>query len=510
MTVPVFTVEAAFGYTPGDESPSWTDISDYVRTIQYQRGRQHETDRPEAGSARLVLRDETRAFDPDYTSSPFYPDVVPLVPIRCLATINGNTYPLFRHFVERWPRERHGPNYAERAIVTVDGFAILAAATVTPEFATLTTALSGTHNDLLFTAKTPGTNGNQVTIRYVVTTSYGSGVSESVIDNDIEVRVNGTSHTASDVLAAVEANPQAAALVGVELAPGNDGTGVVTAMTTTSLSGGVGGTFPQELSGARVTRILDKALWPDALRVIGTGKSTLPAITFAESDASSLLAHLLNVDGTEDGLTFCDGEGQLVFVDRQALITTPYTVSQATFGDADRSTGDEYVDIVPSDDIDLLFNEFTGSRNGGVTHTVSDEDSQTAFLRRATSVSILAVDDQDVIDALTYKLLRYKDPVRRVDSVEITPKGTASEMTAMWETLFALELGDRLTILENPPPEGSGETSGEYHIQSLDVRIPIGAVGARFSYGLWPADLNNWLILDHASRGQLDSNQLAR
>jgi len=47
-------VEVAFATDPADP-PVWTDVSDRVRALSTSRGRQHELDRYEAGTAVVVL-----------------------------------------------------------------------------------------------------------------------------------------------------------------------------------------------------------------------------------------------------------------------------------------------------------------------------------------------------------------------------------------------------------------------------------------------------------------------
>lgn len=113
--------------------------------------------------------------------------------------------------------------------------------------ATLTTALTGTNNDLTYTATDNGTAGNSVTVAYVVSgnnTALSVGVSGNAIT--VTVATNGSAaatSTALQVRDAVRASAAARALVNVDLAAGNDGSGVVTAMTATALSGGTAGSL---------------------------------------------------------------------------------------------------------------------------------------------------------------------------------------------------------------------------------------------------------------------------
>lgn len=111
--------------------------------------------------------------------------------------------------------------------------------------ASVTTALTGSNNDLKFTHKSSAARyaaGNSVRVRYVVA-GNSTPLTVSVSDNDITVNVatdsgGAATSTAAQVKAAIDASTPAAALVSVANAAGNDGTGVVTALAYTSLAGG--------------------------------------------------------------------------------------------------------------------------------------------------------------------------------------------------------------------------------------------------------------------------------
>lgn len=115
--------------------------------------------------------------------------------------------------------------------------------------ATLTTALAGLNNDLIYTARTPGVSGNEITVTYVVagvSTPLSVSVSGTAITVNVATDAGGNpTSTAAQVAAAIAANGDANFLVSAANAAGNDGTGVVTAMTAAALTGGtatIGGT----------------------------------------------------------------------------------------------------------------------------------------------------------------------------------------------------------------------------------------------------------------------------
>lgn len=132
--------------------------------------------------------------------------------------------------------------------------------------ATLTTALAGANNDLVFTSVPLGAVGNSTTITYL-----NSGASQtllvSVVGTAISVRLatNGSSvitSTGSTVLAAIQASVAASALVTAALAPANTGAGLVTVLSSTPLAGGSGTNIIVTQNGGKpkLLRVLDNVL----------------------------------------------------------------------------------------------------------------------------------------------------------------------------------------------------------------------------------------------------------
>lgn len=112
--------------------------------------------------------------------------------------------------------------------------------------ATLTTALTGNNNDLKYTHVASPANyiaGNSVRVRYVDPAGNDAALGVVVAGSDITVNLatggaGAITSTAAQVKTAIEASTPASALVTVANATGNDGTGVVTALAYTALTGG--------------------------------------------------------------------------------------------------------------------------------------------------------------------------------------------------------------------------------------------------------------------------------
>ena len=110
-------------------------------------------------------------------------------------------------------------------------------------FASLTTALTGANNDLVFTALVAGDDGNLITIAYVDPAGNDQVLGVVVTGTDIVVNLatggaGAITSTANDIIGKIYATAAASALVDVTRAAANTGAGVVTALAQTPLAGG--------------------------------------------------------------------------------------------------------------------------------------------------------------------------------------------------------------------------------------------------------------------------------
>jgi hypothetical protein len=109
--------------------------------------------------------------------------------------------------------------------------------------AALTTSLTGTNNDLTFRAHRGGVAGNSITITLFDPTGNNVPLSVAVVGTAITVTlatdgVSAITSTAAQVRDAINQSFASYALVYAVLTTGNDGTGLVTALAATPLTGG--------------------------------------------------------------------------------------------------------------------------------------------------------------------------------------------------------------------------------------------------------------------------------
>jgi len=103
------TLEIAFDSDPLATSPSYTDISSYLRTFNINRGRANELGEFVAGNMQFSVSNADNRFNPSNTSSPYYDSsagkskIQPLKRVRISAVYDSSTYRLFTGFLDTVP-----------------------------------------------------------------------------------------------------------------------------------------------------------------------------------------------------------------------------------------------------------------------------------------------------------------------------------------------------------------------------------------------------------------------
>jgi hypothetical protein len=102
-------------------------VSAYVQEIGIQRGKSRALDRYSSGQARVTFNNRNRYFDPTYTASPFYGQIVPRRDVR----IWSNNQIVYVGTTDDWDLN-YAPNGDSVAVLSAyDGFAFLSQQTLT-------------------------------------------------------------------------------------------------------------------------------------------------------------------------------------------------------------------------------------------------------------------------------------------------------------------------------------------------------------------------------------------
>jgi hypothetical protein len=118
VAFPTITVELALTTNP-TATPTWTDVSAYVRAIPgiESATRKDELGRRwEAGHCTVVFDNTDGRFDPGNPAGAYYPNLLPLRRIRIKANHNAVDYDLFSGYVDTWTPEWVLPEESHVAI----------------------------------------------------------------------------------------------------------------------------------------------------------------------------------------------------------------------------------------------------------------------------------------------------------------------------------------------------------------------------------------------------------
>lgn len=98
------------------------DVSQFLLGVQVNRGKSRELDRYNAGQSSVLLDNRARTFDPLYTSSPYFGQIVPHREIR----IKSNGSALFYGVIDDWNFDYSPTGDNTASAFSSDGFTLLA------------------------------------------------------------------------------------------------------------------------------------------------------------------------------------------------------------------------------------------------------------------------------------------------------------------------------------------------------------------------------------------------
>ena len=613
------TVEIAFGDVPLETSPTWTDVTTYVRQVDIDRGRSSEFSDYSPGVATIVLDNRDRRFDPDHSSSPYVGDLVPMVPVRVTAQYStGTTHVMFYGYVTGWPTAYNLSNTdAVSRIVAVDATRLLgnsllpntayedAVLSSSPYFyvpgydsgnekydrvsdQVMTYTSSGPSNvlqeanrpvgdtrmiqsELSFaTNNSPSTEANIQAVEFYYDPTFSSayafkwyyaagdyffvacgtgggdyvavGYSNSttnkmypstasyfsvVLDTSnplfsggfeginefgtvhiavvleagafLDVYIEGVKRTSVSIVTGTKS------LAGIDKDIVFDGTGHSHDAAYLSgygsgeafshaLAGRTG--FRDELSSARLARMLDDAGWPSAWRDIDTGVQQVGAYAPRRVSAST---YMKQVSSAEQGDVFVNRSGYVEMNNRTDVATsTPVGFF-----------GDYLVDDLPitgvrvdGSSVDTVRNVVL-VRGADVDVELSDATSVAAYGRSAQTIDVPLVEQLSQLRVIGQaRLDRTVEPRTRITNVSVDVRADAGTLV---DVLAPCELGDDVVVAFTPT--GVGDVLWRAaRVQGVSHSITPSSWQVAMYLAPGPTNENGpLLVLDHATYGELDA-----
>lgn len=251
------------------------------------------------------------------------------------------------------------------------------------------------------------------------------------------------------------------------------------------------GATSSQLSGARVTAILDNAAvaYPTT-RNIATGTVTLGA--FAIGTDTSASSYLQRVVEAEQGRLFVSRSGVLTFQDR---IGSTLAAPTATFSDA----GDiPYNEVSIDFDQTNVVNRAAVTIEGGTEQVSANAASQATYFVQAVGISdsLLSTNAQ-ALTLAAYLLEPYPQP-------RYSRLGTSFALLTdpQRTTVAALEIGDTIQVTKAMLTGGS--ITQTLAIEGIDATITVSGGHAVTLYTS-PQVVLNFLILDDSAYGILST-----
>jgi hypothetical protein len=224
----------------------------------------------------------------------------------------------------------------------------------------------------------------------------------------------------------------------------------------------VTGASAGDLSGVRVNEILDEIDWPQSMRDIDTGLTTLQT---DPGTTRTALQALTTVAESEYGAIYVDATGSFVFQDRDVTVAS---IAGTPTVFTDDGTGIDYFDAAWILNDVLIFNKATITRLGGTAQVATNQASiDKYFLHSYFLDGLLMESDAVALDyAQAYVASRAETSIR-CDAIVLdlyTPNYDPGVVAAL-----DLDFFDPITVLTTQP----GGSTIEKTLQIFGVRMNI-------------------------------------
>jgi hypothetical protein len=259
----------------------------------------------------------------------------------------------------------------------------------------------------------------------------------------------------------------------------------------------VAGTSAGQLSGARINNLLDAISWPNSMRDVDAGLTTMQA---DPGTARTSLAAMQTVETSEYGALYVDAAGSFIFQDRS--VTAGSTGATPTVFN-DNGTDIGYFNAVWRLDDTLVYNSASITRTGGTAQTAINQASiDKYFIHSYNQQNLLMQTDAVALDyAQAYVASRAETSIR-CDAIQLdlyTDNYNLGIIAAL-----SLDYFDPITITTNQPGAST-----------LTKTLQVFGVAMSISPNSWKTTLTtlepiiDGFILDSAIYGLLDSGVLS-
>jgi hypothetical protein len=259
----------------------------------------------------------------------------------------------------------------------------------------------------------------------------------------------------------------------------------------------VAGTSSGQLTGARINNILDQIAWPNSMRDVDAGLTT---VQIDPGSARTSLQACQTVATTEFGAFYVDATGSFVFQDRQLTATS---VAGTPIVFSDDGAGIEYFNAVWVLNDLLIFNSAQVTATGLATQTATDAASVEKYFLHSYNQQDLLM--QDTATALNYAqafVASNAETTVRCDAIELDLY-TDNYNTGIIAALD-LDYFDPVTIKTAQP----GSTYIEKTLQVFGKSMSITPNSWKVTMVTLEAIIDG-LILDSALYGLLDTDVLS-
>ncbi len=246
----------------------------------------------------------------------------------------------------------------------------------------------------------------------------------------------------------------------------------------------------QELSSARITRILDAIGFPSNRRDILTGTKQV----ISQAITTNVLTGLRECETAENGQFFISKDGKATFRNREYKLSNTKAVNVQGIFSNDGSNL-PYTNVSTSFDDNEIINVYEWQRSGGSIQYKADTNSVLRYRAKELNKSTINISDADVLSIIEQKIAETSLPIVRIDNLTCNPR----ENTSLWEQVLGREFGDRISV-KIVNVDGSSFTD-ELWIESIAHSVNASSQSWSWTATLSPAGSSAW-ILGQAKLGE--------